>query len=169
MTSYHVTESDRDYALKLTKRIKEATNEVWELLLEAWNAKAWVSLGYKNWGAYTSTEFDIKQSRAYQLVHQGQVVRQLREAVSTNVQNPAEAVILNEWEARHVKPVLSEVVQEVREQVASGVPADEAVRVAVAARTPFQGKQEPEMLPVRQVEECPGHEYVCVHCGDMLA
>lgn len=184
MPTYHVTAQDREYAQRLTKRIKAATDEVWDLLLEAWNAKAWASLGYKSWKDYTATEFDISKSRAYQLVNQGLVIKRLREA-STTVDYSTSYV--SEREARDIAPILEEVADEVREQVAAGVPASEAVRSAVEHHRPApvtrarfnDGGDFEEDAPVREVDpneaECVDspdgmhHRYTCDYCGDRLS
>jgi hypothetical protein len=71
-------------------------------------------------------------------------------------------VVVNENTAREIEPVLPQVIEQVQEQVAAGVPAQEAVRVAVeAARTP------PRPTVVTLADTCV-HEYVCRHCGEIL-
>lgn len=170
MPSYHITTSDREYALKLTKQIKEAAEDLWALLLEAWNSKAHVSMGYKTWGAYVDAEFDFKRRYSYRLVNQGQVIKQLREAASHGTQ--VEEVTVSEREARDIATfgsggtgavVYPAVIEHVQEQVAAGVTAEEAVRVAVeAART-----EPPRPQIMTQATDCV-HEFACRHCGEIL-
>lgn len=161
MTTYHVTPAGREYAQRLTKQIKAAADNLWELLLEAWNSKAYVSLGYKSWSAYVDAEFDFNRAHSYRLVNQGQVIKQLREAAKVSPVGDNFDVRVSEREARDIAPVMPEVIEQVQEQVAAGVPAQEAVRVAVeAARTPPR--------PVVTRSESCVHEYVCRHCGEIL-
>lgn len=170
MPEFHVTKSDREYAEKLTKQIKAAAEDLWALLLQAWESKAHVSLGYKTWGAYIEGEFDFSRVQSYRLINQGQVIKQLREAVNVSPTgyNP-EAVTVSEREARSIAPVITEVVEVVRESVSSGVPAVEAVRLAVEAHRSY-----PPVTHIQRTEDfteepssC-AHEYVCRFCGELL-
>ena len=168
MPNYQVTQSDRDYADRLTKQIKSAADDLWSLLLQAWEVKAHVSLGYKSWGAYIESEFDFNRQRSYQLINQGRVIRAIRESVSTSVDN-SPPIKITEAAARDIYPVRQQVAEEVRDSVASGVPVVEAVRLAVEThrsgpsftRTQFNDEF------IEEPSSC-AHEYVCRHCGELL-
>src|SRR5690606_38125627 len=126
MPSYHLTTADREYAQDLTRRIKHAADNLWELLLEAWNSKAHISMGYRSWNAYVDAEFDFSRQQSYRLVNQGQVIKQLREAASLSPNGDSSGVRVSEWEARHISEshhrgqgavVHPEVIEHVQEQV----------------------------------------------------
>jgi hypothetical protein len=74
----------------LTEEIKERAEELWHKLLEAYERGAHTSLGYSSWGAYFEAEFGGHQSRGYQLIDAGRVVRALEDH-STSVEQPNEA------------------------------------------------------------------------------
>lgn len=120
MTDLAIRVLTRDEALSLTERIRESAEQTWALLIEAHERRAWAVLGYDSWRAYATAEFGMSQSRAYQLLNQARVVTALEEATgSTNVE-------ISEYEARRLKPVLPEVLDELRESV-TGLPREEAV------------------------------------------
>src|SRR5882757_7608139 len=60
-------------ARDLTERIRNATQHVYMLLLEAHARRAWIALGYRSWERYVQSEFGISRSRSYQLLDQGRV------------------------------------------------------------------------------------------------
>lgn len=141
MTKYHVLPADRERAKQLTEDIRRAADNLWELLLDAWQVRAHVALGYKSWGDYISVEFDFSRRHAYRLVNQGAVIKQLRQAV-THVSQPetiavsfreAEAISTRSDNGDGLASVHPDVLHEVKAQVLSGVPAREAVRVAIVA------------------------------------
>lgn len=70
-----VTIIDRAEARILTDRIKDRAEELWHLLLEAYERDAHGALGYKSWGEYFRAEFGGSKSRAYELIDAGRVVR----------------------------------------------------------------------------------------------
>jgi lambda repressor-like predicted transcriptional regulator len=46
-----------DEAKAITLRIADHVEQVWELIVEAYQRRAWVALGYESWDAYMKTEF----------------------------------------------------------------------------------------------------------------
>lgn len=46
-----------DEARALTDRIIEATENLWGLITEAYNSRAWAALGYESWEDYVAEEF----------------------------------------------------------------------------------------------------------------
>jgi hypothetical protein len=133
-------------ARELTNRIKDAVESLWSLLLEAHERKAWLALGYETWQAYVETEFNMARSRSYQLLDQGRVVRALRgAAVSTSVD-------ITEAEARDIKPVLPQVVEQVRTKIETGTPPVEAVKEAVEEAREFKRTDTP-VIPITRKEE----------------
>lgn len=88
-------------ARSLTDRIKASAEDLWHMLLEAYEGGAHTALGYSSWGAYFEAEFGGKQSRGYQLIDAGRVVKAI-ESHSTIVESP------NEAQARELAPLAKE-------------------------------------------------------------
>ncbi|MGH3476021.1 MAG: hypothetical protein ACRDQD_04200 [Nocardioidaceae bacterium] len=95
----------------LTEAIQRAAERIWELLLEAYERKAWAALRYPNWREWAQKEFGWGQSRVYQLLDQAKVMRALEEASSTYVE-------IQEATARDIKGHLHEVADSVRDAIA---------------------------------------------------
>lgn len=68
-------------ARELTARIANSASELWSLLLEAHDRKAWKALGYETWDAYVTTEFDMTRNYANRLLNQGRVIEALESKV----------------------------------------------------------------------------------------
>lgn len=116
-------------ARELTDRIKAAVEQVWALLLEAHERRAWAALGYQTWEEYVRGEFHMSRRRSYEILDQGRVIRAIEGA--TGVRNSAQEV--TPYAAEEVKPVLPEVVDSVRERVAE-LPEPESERVQAIVR-----------------------------------
>lgn len=52
-----------DQARHLTDRIKVAVEGTWQLVVEAYQARAWVALGYSTWDDYCTREFGTSRLR----------------------------------------------------------------------------------------------------------
>jgi hypothetical protein len=79
-------------ARALTDEIQQSQERTYALLLRAHEGEAWAALGYESWRDYATAEFNMSQSRAYQLLDQARVVRSIEAASdSTNVELPNEA------------------------------------------------------------------------------
>jgi hypothetical protein len=127
-----------DEARSLTDRIKARSEELWHLLLEAYEGAAHTALGYKSWGAYFEAEYGGGKSQAYRVLDAGRVVKAMEED-SPIGERPA---IPNEYVARELAPlkgdpetmnrVWGDVVEEAR-QTGEGVTA-EKVRAKVEER-----------------------------------
>lgn len=113
-----------DEARRLTDEIKGAAERVWSLLVEAHDREAWAALGYGSWRDYATTEFGMSQSRAYQLLDQGRVVRAIEEATGHST-----SVELTEAAARDIKPRLVDVTKAIKEKVTAEATAPEPERV----------------------------------------
>lgn len=130
-------------ARKLTDRIKTAADQLWSLLLEAHEGGAWKALGYKNWEAYVSAEFDMSRRNSYRLIEQAKVVRAIESAAGESVPHAAQ---ITQRDAQAIKPVLPEVTQEIRERVERGEePAQATYEVIEAKRV--ERKPEPVAKP----------------------
>lgn len=109
-----------DEARALTDRIRDAAEHLWSLLAEAHERQAWRALGYDRWEDYVRAEFNMTRQRAYQLLDQAKVIREIQAAasVSTSVDTaePVPAVV-TEAQARDVKPILGELTDSIRERL----------------------------------------------------
>jgi hypothetical protein len=118
------TDLDELQARTLTERIRQAAEHLYELLYEAHERKAWKALGYATFQAYVQAEFQMTRQRAYQLLDQAKVVREISAAATTPVDIP-------ERTARKFKPVLAELTQKIRLVVSSGPPEQAERRTLV--------------------------------------
>lgn len=74
-----LAEMTPDEARSLTDRIKTALGVSWELIIDAYQRRAWAALGFPSWDAYTSAEFGGYRLRLPQEERQD-VIASLREA-----------------------------------------------------------------------------------------
>lgn len=131
----------REQARDLTDRINSTAGDLCLLLVEAHEREAWRALGYDSWRAYATAELEISKSQAYRILDHGRVTMALLNAVtdddadfSPNGEKPS--ISITEVEARDIKPVLDDVVEEVKERVAAGEKPADAVKQAVASHRP---------------------------------
>lgn len=118
-------------ARELTDRIKRGTQLVCMLLLQAHERRAWLALGYGSWERYVAEEFGLSKSRSYELLDQGHVLRTIQTAVGMS--GPPD---VSAYAAGEIKPVLSEVIEEIRLRADPGDPHERVVRiVAEVVRT----------------------------------
>lgn len=111
-------------ARSLTDEIRGATEKLYALLLHAYEGQAWTALGYNSWRDYAMSEFEMSQSRAYQLLDQARIVRAIEtdasavEHTRTNADPDAVAdstivevapmAVPTESQARELRPLLNE-------------------------------------------------------------
>ena len=154
-----VSPASEKYARDLTERIRNATEGLYTLLLEAWESQAYKLLGYRSWSGYIDGEFDFNRAHSYRLINQAKVVQALRAGVSP-IGDSFEPIHVSEYEARNIAPAIEVVTERVREQVAAGVAPREAVVVAIEEiRRPSM----PQPFEERAEHE---HEFVCRICGE---
>jgi hypothetical protein len=124
-------------AKTLTKRIRDGVDQVWSLLLEAHERKAWAALGYTTWADYVNAEFDMSRQNSYLLLDQGRAVRAIEEAAGVK-----HAGQISQRDAVAIKADLPAVTDEIRSRVASGEkPEKVAVEVIAAKRAERNTKQ----------------------------
>lgn len=92
-------------ARELTDRIKDRAHDLWSLLLEAYERRAWKALGYKSWGSYYGAEFSDSGRRGYQLLDAARVLEQLEPPGFRGDDDPG-SPLLNERTARELVPIL---------------------------------------------------------------
>lgn len=117
-----------DEARAITDRIKATTEELWSLLLRAYEGKAWKALGYRDWAAYVAGEFSMSRRHSYRLIDQGVVIRELAAASGQSVTHGSQ---ISERAAREIKPHLHLVKEEIRERVEAGEEPEAAVQAVV--------------------------------------
>ena len=115
-----------EQAARLTERIKSSIDNLWELIVEAHDGKAWKALGYESWKGYVTKEFAMSESYSYRLIDKGKVIKALSAATQDS---PIGEV--SEYQARRIKPRLQEVTERVEAKVAEGVDPKEAIREVV--------------------------------------
>lgn len=121
-------------ARALTDEIQQSAERTYALLLRAHEGEAWAALGYGSWRDYATTEFNMSQSRAYQLLDQARVVRSIEAASdSTNVELPNEAQAREL--ARIPEPQRAEVWSETLTRT-DGAPTAAAVRETFESTQP---------------------------------
>lgn len=74
-----------DQAKEITAQIRGGVENVSLLLKQAFDGNAWGALGYTDWRTYAMQEFQMSQSRAYQILDHAKV----QESFSTMVEKPA--------------------------------------------------------------------------------
>lgn len=100
-------------ARDLTDRIRSTAEDLWALLLEAHDRRAWRVLGYGTWAEYVHTEFGMSRSRSYEVLDQGKVIRAIEGA--SDVRVPGQGITAEA--ARDLKPELPEVADRVKREV----------------------------------------------------
>ncbi len=137
---------DEQGARDLTDRIKVHAETLWALLLEAHDRQAWRALGYSSWREYGMAEFGMSQSRAYQILDQGRVIREIEAATGLSTK-----VEIEERAAREIKPRLEVVKEKIRERITCDTPGgkpdpdrarDIVAEVVAEERAALQKKRE---------------------------
>ncbi len=130
-----------------TDEIKRARRRT-PALLAAYERRAWAALGYPTWEAYVRAELDMSRNRAWQLLRQGRVVREI-EAAAGGV-----SMELSEAEALALKPHLdrirSEAAKAPPEQAAEVVAEVDQEVVTEAARETLRLRRERRQHRERQ-------------------
>lgn len=122
-----------DEARALTTQIQRTSVRLWLLVTEAHDRKAHQALGYDNWADYVRAELSMSESRSYQFLDTGHVMKALASA-GVNVEdfNPPPTRVVN-----RVKDRLTEVRKVAEQAVRKGDSVDKAIRAL--AREPRQG------------------------------
>jgi hypothetical protein len=132
-------------ARDLTDRINATAGELCLLLVEAHDREAWRVLGYTSWREYATAELQVSQARAYQILDHGRITLALAGAVADEGDGDfSTKVEITERAAREIKPILPEVVEEVKARVSKGADPVKAVRDVVQEAREIVGKPEPE-------------------------
>lgn len=130
----------------LTDRIRQNVDQLWALLLDAHDRRAWKAMGYQTWGEYVGAEFAMGRQRSYQILDQGRVIEAIREVAGVSTtgrqndvrgaprtkSNPALGIDISERDARDIKPDLPAVTEDIRTRVEAGQDPQKAVAEVVA-------------------------------------
>ncbi len=97
-----------DEAKEITESIKSASETLYVLIYRAHAGKAWEALGYQTFEDYVREEFDISRSRAYRLLSQASVIKEIEAAAP-----PGSVIRLKEKDAYQLRNMLDQILPEV--------------------------------------------------------
>jgi hypothetical protein len=145
----------REQARDLTDRTRSAGETFHDLLLETHETGAWAALGYESWREYAIEEFNVSKSRAYRLLDQARVIREITEDRSQIWEKDQ---LPSETQAAELAKVpegeRAEVWQKVVD-VTDGKPTAAAIRDVVSPPPPATNPFEP---PPTTLPESPDSE-----------
>lgn len=134
-------------AKALTERIRKGVDQLWSLLLEAHERKAWKVLGYETWDSYIASEFNMSRRHSYRLLDQGRIIREIEDATGGET---VRSQITKEV-ARDIKDELPAVTEEIRSRIEAGEEPEEAVSEAIEDARRVKAEQKAERK-ARQAE-----------------
>ena len=120
-------------ARALTTQIQRTSVRLWLLVTEAHDRKAHLALGYETWADYSKAELNMSESRSYQLLDTGHVMKALAAGgVNVEMTQPPPARVV-----ARVKDRLTEVKKAAEQAVRKGDSVDKAMRdLAREPKTP---------------------------------
>lgn len=128
-----------DEARALTQQIQRTTVRLWLLVTEAHDRKAHLALGYETWADYVRAELKMSESRSYQFLDTGHVMKALASA-GVNVEDfsPPPVRVVNRVKDRltDVRRVAAQAMTKAEGDPAKAV--DKAIRSL--AREPRRGE-----------------------------
>lgn len=129
----------KDEARSLTDEVKGDAERLWRKLVELYEGGAHEVLGYSSWGSYFKKEFGGSQSRAYELLDAGRVVKTL-EAHSAMAES-----VPNARQARELAPLRDqpEKLREAWSEVVESNPTPTAAQVREVVE-----RHKPRTVPV---------------------
>jgi len=121
---------NEEEARRLTTEIQRTSARLWLLVTEAHDRKAHLALGYETWADYVRAELNMSESRSYQFLDTGHVMKALASAgVNVEAFNPPPVRVVN-----RVKDRLTDV-RKVAAQAMSKAEGDPAKAVDKAIRS----------------------------------
>lgn len=136
-------------ARALTAEIKRQTVQLWLLVEQAHEGRAWDALGYDSWKSYVTAELQMSESRSFQLIDQAKVMRELGRAgvdLDDLAPPPARVVAI-------VKNALPEVRKAAARAIREGTPIDQAMRTVALENRPKLSIS--AAAPAQPLEACP--------------
>jgi hypothetical protein len=139
-------------ARRLTDEVKADAQRLWAKLLNLYEGRAHIALGYNSWAEYCQQEFKMGKTRSYQLLQAAQVINQLTKVDSPKV---ISQVPESERIARELVPLLGnpEALDEAWNEaveMAGGVPTAQTVREVVSRKLALVPL--PEKKPLHDLE-----------------
>ena len=120
-------------ARDLTIEIRRTSVRLWILVVEAHDRQAHLALGYETWADYVQAELKMSESRSYQLLDTGHVMKELAVAgVDIDHMDPPPTRVV-----ARVKDRLTDVRKTAEDAVKKGHDVDKAIRSL--AREPRKG------------------------------
>lgn len=138
-------------AKALTDRIRQAVDNLHELVMRARDGKAWKALGYTTWDDYVQTEFGMSKRRADQLLEKAEVLGAI-EDVTGKMGN---AFPISKRDVDAVKEDLPAVAAEIKTRIAAGEEPNKAASETVAAKRAEKEKKREE----RKAEQAKNDAY----------
>ena len=130
MTEPTPAEMSKADAKKLTQKIKSAVDDLWSLLVQAHEGKAWKALGHATWEAYVQAEFGMSKRRADQLLEKGEVIAAIEDATGKT----GNAFPISKRDVDAVKADLPAVAEQIKAKVEAGTAPEKAISETVAAK-----------------------------------
>lgn len=147
----------QDEARALTTQIQRTTVRLWLLVTEAHDRKAHLALGYETWADYVRSELKMSESRSYQFLDTGHVMKALASAgVDVEAFNPPPVRVVN-----RVKDRLTDV-RRVATQAISKAEGDPAKAVDKAIRSLAREPRRGEAVAAATAEQIAGGTTVSV-------
>jgi hypothetical protein len=139
-------------ARRLTDEVKADAQRLWAKLLNLYEGRAHIALGYNSWAEYCQQEFKMGKTRSYQLLQAAQVINQFTKVDSPKV---ISQVPESERIARELVPLLGnpEALDEAWNEAvetAGGVPTAQTVREVVSRKLALVPL--PEKKPLHDLE-----------------
>ena len=122
---------NRAEATALTQQIRATAGSLWQLVAVAYDRKAWQALGYSSWKDYATEELQMSESRSYQLIDTGRVMKAIGDVVGDV--SVLESVTVTARETAKVKPHLSLFQRELKKAIKDGVDPEEAVQQVITS------------------------------------
>lgn len=133
-------ELTEEEATELTENIRSTGEVLYVLVSRAHAGKAHLALGYSSFEAYVKEEFGMSRSRAYQLIGQANVIKEITEAVPEGTD-----IAISEAAARDLKGVLDKVVPSLAERTENMSP-EEAAGVVQDTVDEFRESEEDDVF-----------------------
>ena len=123
-------------ARNLTTEIQRTTARLWLLVTEAHDRKAHLALGYETWADYCKAELNISESRSYQFLDTGHVMKVLAAAgvdVEQYMPPPTRVIARVKDRLTDVRKVVAAALKD------DGTPEDVDKAIRALAREPRKG------------------------------
>jgi hypothetical protein len=120
---------NKSEAQALTAQIRSTAHGLWRLVAEAYDRKAWQALGYSGWKEYAEVELQMSESRSYQLVDTGRVMKAIGEVAGS--EEVFETIVVTARETAKIKPHMSTFKRSLESYLKDGIDTADAVGYAI--------------------------------------